>query len=189
MEKTKTQTQVLYGQAEFDGEIAADLRENRQTTQEPYAHHEFPRALPTETLTVPGILSITTETLIFPKSYRPVVVSNGGTISGTVRVKGVIPAMKMLEITADQAVCGQTPKFEETFVVGENNALQNTIVYLTDISQGKNFDETVRPEINQQGCKFTPHIQIVPIGTRLSMINSDKIMHNVHVFSKINAPS
>ena len=53
-EKTKAQTKVLYGQAEFDGEIAAKLRKNRQTTQEPYAHHEFPRALPTETLTVPG---------------------------------------------------------------------------------------------------------------------------------------
>ena len=185
--KTKAQTKLLYGQAEFDDEINADLRENRQTTQTPTAH-ELPRAQLTGTLTVPGIPSITTETLIFPKSYSPVIVSNGGTISGTVRVKGVMPAMKMLEITADQAVCGQTPKFDETLVVGENNALQNTIVYLTDISQGKNFNETVRPEINQHGCKFTPHIQIVPVGARLLMVNTDKIMHNVHVFSKINAP-
>ena len=60
------------------------------------------------------------------------------------------------------------------------------MVYLVDISQGKDFDKAAKPEIDQKGCKFTPHVQIVPVGARLTMLNSDKIMHNVHIFSSIN---
>ena len=56
-------------------------------------------------------------------------------------------------------------KFDEMLVVGEGNALKNTIVYLIDISEGKDFDrdakaQIARPEIDQKGCKFTPHVQI-----------------------------
>ena len=55
-EKTKAQTQVLYGQAEFDGEIAADLRKNRQTTQTPVAY----TTLPTRTESVTTITAAPT---------------------------------------------------------------------------------------------------------------------------------
>ena len=127
------------------------------------------------------------ESLVFPDSYKASSVSNGGTISGVVKFDGDAPEMKVLEITKDQAVCGATDKYDEALVVGEGNALKNTIVYLIDISQGKDFDKAVKPEIDQKGCKFTPHVQIVPVGARLTMLNSDKIMHNVHIFSSINA--
>ena len=128
------------------------------------------------------------EMLVFPEAYKPMKVGNGGTISGVVKFEGDLPEKKQLEITKDEAVCGVDPKFDQSLVVGEGNALKNTIVYLIDISAGKDFDKTVKPEIDQKGCKFTPHVQIVPVGTRLTMLNSDKIMHNVHIFSKINKP-
>ena len=128
------------------------------------------------------------EMLVFPKSYSASAVSNGGTISGVVTFEGDMPEMKVLEITKDQAVCGATEKYDESVVVGEGNALKNTIVYLIDISNGKDFDKTAKPEMDQKGCKFTPHVQIVPVGTRLTMLNSDKVNHNVHIFSSINKP-
>lgn len=128
------------------------------------------------------------EKLKFPESYKAMAVSDGGTISGTVTFEGDVPEMKKLEITKDVAVCGATEKHEETLVVGDDNAVKNTIVYLIDISQGKDFDKTVKPQIDQLGCKFTPHVQIVPVGTRLTMLNSDKVNHNVHIFSSINKP-
>lgn len=127
-----------------------------------------------------------TEMLVFPKSYTAGSVSDGGTISGVVTFEGDVPELKVLEITKDQAVCGATDKYDESLVVGEGNALKNTIVYLIDISKGKDFDKAAKLEIDQDGCKFTPHVQIVPVGVRLTMLNSDKIMHNVHIFSNIN---
>ena len=132
--------------------------------------------------------SAETEMLVFPEAYKPMKVNNGGTISGVVKFEGDVPEMKKLEITKDEKVCGADPKFDESLVVGENNVLKNTIVYLIDISAGKDFDKKAKTEIDQKGCKFTPHVQIVPVGARLTMLNTDKIMHNVHIFSKINKP-
>ena len=128
------------------------------------------------------------EMLVFPEAYKAMKVNNGGTISGVVKFEGDVPEKEALEITKDEKVCGADPKFDESLVVGEGNALKNTIVYLIDISAGKDFDEKAKTEIDQKGCKFTPHVQIVPVGARLTMLNSDKIMHNVHIFSKINKP-
>ena len=129
------------------------------------------------------------EMLVFPEeAYKPVAVNNGGKISGVVKFEGDVPEKKALEITKDEKVCGADEKFDESLVVGEGNALKNTIVYLIDISEGKDFDEDAKVEIDQKSCKFTPHVQIVPVGERLTMLNSDKIMHNVHIFSSINSP-
>ena len=128
------------------------------------------------------------EALVFPESYSAGSVSGGGTINGVVKFEGDVPEMKVLEITKDQAVCGATDKYDESLVIGEGNALKNTIVYLIDISKGKDFDKTVKLEIDQKGCKFSPHVQIVPVGVRLTMLNNDKVNHNVHIFSSINQP-
>ena len=128
------------------------------------------------------------EMLVFPDSYAAGSVSSGGTISGMVKFEGDVPERKMLEITKDQAICGATEKYDESVVIGEGNALKNTIVYLMDISQGKAFDKAVKLEIDQKNCKFSPHVQIVPVGTRLTMLNNDKVNHNVHIFSSINKP-
>jgi plastocyanin len=128
------------------------------------------------------------EMLVFPESYTTGSVSNGGTISGVVNFEGDVPEMKMLEITKDQAICDATEKYDEMLVVGEGNALKNTIVYLIDISQGKDFDKAAKPEIDQKGCQFNPHVQVIPVGTRLTMLNNDKVNHNVHIFSSVNKP-
>ena len=130
------------------------------------------------------------EMLVFPEKYKAMKVGNGGTISGVVKFEGDVPEKKALEITKDEKVCGADEKFDESLVVGEGNVLKNTIVYLIDISEGKDFDKDAKVEIDQKGCKFTPHVQIVPVGERLTMLNSDKIMHNVHIFSSnpVNKP-
>ena len=128
------------------------------------------------------------EMLVFPKSYATGSVSNGGTISGVVTFEGDVPEMKVLEITKDEAVCGATEKYDESLVVGEGNTLKNTIVYLIDISKGKDFDKGVKLEVDQKNCRFSPHVQIVPIRTRLTMLNTDKVAHNVHIFSSVNKP-
>ena len=104
------------------------------------------------------------EMLVFPEAYKAMAVNNGGKISGVVKFEGDVPEKKALEITKDEKVCGADEKFDESLVVGEGNALKNTIVYLIDISEGKDFDEDAKVEIDQKSCKFTPHVQIVPVG-------------------------
>jgi plastocyanin len=130
------------------------------------------------------------EPLMFPSAYSAGAVSNGGTISGVVTYSGAPIQMTKLDITKDQHICGKTDKFDESIVVGKGNALQNTIVYLTDISKGADFPtkdakgKPIKYEIDQNGCRFEPHIAVIPAEERLTMINSDGIMHNVHIFSE-----
>lgn len=121
--------------------------------------------------------------LVFSKeAYKAKSVSNGGKINGVVKFDGEAPEMKKLDIVKDQAVCGKVDKFDESLVVGEDNALKNTIVYLMDITQGKDFDaKAKKPEIDQKNCKFTPHVQIVPVKVRLTMLNGDNVTHNVNI--------
>ena len=128
------------------------------------------------------------ESLMFPDSYKVGSVSNGGTIAGTVKFEGTAPAMKKLEITKNPEVCGLTDNFDESVVVGEGSALKNTIIYLMDISSGAGFskDAKVKYELDQKGCHFNPHVRLLPVGQRLTMLNPDKIMHNVHIFSREN---
>ena len=126
------------------------------------------------------------EQINFPDSYKVVTINNGGTIAGVVKYDGDVPKMKKLEITKDTHVCAKTDKFDESLVVGGGNALRNTIVYLIDIAEGADFpsDAKIKYEIDQDGCQFKPHVTVVPVGQQLTMINSDGIMHNVHIFTK-----
>ena len=126
------------------------------------------------------------ESLAFPASYKAMSVSNGGTISGMVKFDGAAPDMKKLEITKDTQVCGKTDKHDESIILGEGNGLKNTIVYLMDISSGADFPSDAKYEMDQKGCQFDPHVRLLPIGKRLTMINPDRINHNVHIFSSVN---
>jgi len=128
------------------------------------------------------------ESLVFPASYKATSVTDGGTIVGVVKFEGDVPKVKKLEITKDVKVCGKTDKHDESIVIGEENALQNTIVYLMDISTGADFPQDAKKkyEIDQNGCQFTPHVTLLPVGQQLTMLNNDRIMHNIHIFSETN---
>jgi len=128
------------------------------------------------------------ESLVFPASYKVTSVANGGTITGVVKFEGDMPKLKKLEITKDVKVCGKTDKHDERIVVGEGNVLRDTIVYLMDISAGADFpkDAKTKYQIDQNGCQFIPHVNLLPVGQQLTMLNSDGIMHNIHIFSETN---
>jgi hypothetical protein len=34
--------------------------------------------------------------------------------------------------------------------------------------------------LDQRGCRFIPHVQVVPVGSQLDILNGDAILHGVH---------
>jgi plastocyanin len=42
--------------------------------------------------------------------------------------------------------------------------------------------------LDQDGCRFEPHVLVVPVGSELAFANSDETPHNVHSFSRKNTP-
>ena len=116
--------------------------------------------------------------------------ATAGSITGTVRLDGTPPRMKVINMAAEPACAkdhSSTPAMTQDVVPGENGTLQNVVVYLQgDFSQYK-FDEPQSPvTIDQKGCMYEPHVLALRTGQTLDVVNSDPVTHNIHPVPKDN---
>jgi len=118
-------------------------------------------------------------------NYQVVTVSNGGTISGTVKWSGPLPHAMDFPITKDPAVCDPDSKKTtdlERLIVGSQGGVANTIVYLKNITSGKAMDlPEQRRHLDQKRCHYIPHILLVPENAVLQMESSDATLHTIHM--------
>src|SRR3972149_3425312 len=118
-------------------------------------------------------------------AYEAITVSDGGTISGTVKLDGAAPPPKALTVTKDKEVCGLKPHFQQNLVVGSDGGIANAVVSLTDISKGA-AAKPAEVTFDQKGCQYVPHVLAFAAGSTASATNSDGILHNVHSYSTKN---
>jgi plastocyanin len=106
-----------------------------------------------------------------------------GTISGTVRVNPVPAAGPPVKIAKDAAVCGAEAA-RDRLVVTPDGALANVVVSLKAPHALHTPAPTPNASIDQVGCRYTPHVQAVTVGTTLSLLNNDAVLHSVHAVSE-----
>ena len=111
-----------------------------------------------------------------------------GDIVGKVKYAGTAPAPAKMQVTKDQAVCGKVSHVDESLVVGADKGVKYVVVKVADPKDGKKMIPARKPALDQDGCKFVPHVEIVPAGQEIDIINSDGILHNIHSFPKNNTP-
>jgi hypothetical protein len=118
-------------------------------------------------------------------NYRAITVTNGGTISGTVKWSGPVPRGLEFPVTKDPQICDPDSRKTvdlERLIVGSQGGVANTIVYLKDISAGKAMDlPEQRRHLNQVHCRYVPHILLVPENAVLQMESSDATLHTIHM--------
>lgn len=125
-------------------------------------------------------------TWLFGQSeYRVVAVSDGGTISGTVKWSGPVPRSLEFPISKDSQICDPENKKTtdlERLLIGPDGGVANTIVYLKNISSGKALElpEQLR-HVDQKRCRYVPHILLVPEKAALDMRSSDATLHTIHM--------
>ena len=119
-------------------------------------------------------------------AYKEGDVSNGGTITGTVKLIGDVPEAKTLKTDKDQKTCGHEGVKSEALIVSSGGAIKNAVVTITKIPNGKKFDRSANVVIDQKGCVFSPHVSVVPAGSTIELLNSDDVMHNLHSWSMKN---
>ena len=129
---------------------------------------------------------LATTAMAFAQSdYKVVTVSNGGTISGTVKWSGAVPRGIDFPITKDAQICDPESKKTvdlERLIVGPQGGLANTVVYLKNISSGKALElPEQRRHLDQKHCRYVPHILLVPQNAILDMRSSDATLHTVHM--------
>ncbi|MEO6214054.1 MAG: carboxypeptidase regulatory-like domain-containing protein [Vicinamibacterales bacterium] len=114
--------------------------------------------------------------------------ASAGHVSGRVMFEGTPPANAPVKISAD-ATCMQANANGLNFenVVVTNGGLDNVFVYVKDGLGNYYFDTPTEPvKIDQQGCRYVPHVVGARVGQPLEFSNSDDTLHNVHAVANVN---
>jgi Polysaccharide lyase family 4, domain II len=117
--------------------------------------------------------------------YKVIPVTDGGTISGTVKWSGPVPKELDFPITKDPQICapdGNKTVSLERLIVGPEGGVANTIVYLKNVSAGKAMElPEQKRHLDQRRCRYIPHILLVPQDAELQMQSSDATLHTIHM--------
>jgi len=111
--------------------------------------------------------------------YREMAVTNGGTISGRVRVSGDVPHLPPQPVFKEKDVCGDAMP-DQRLVVGAGGALANVVVALANITQGKPVPRDRVVMLDNVKCAFVPHVLSASVGQMLKIHNSDPFLHDAH---------
>lgn len=132
-----------------------------------------------------GVLLIMSRFAGAQANYRVVTVSDGGTITGSVKWSGPVPHLAPFPITKDPQICdpeSQKTRDLERLILSSQGGVKNTVVFLKDVTQGKEFDlPQTRRFLDQKHCRYEPHILLVPQSTVLQMKSSDATLHTIHM--------
>ncbi len=113
-------------------------------------------------------------------AYTGGAVTGGGTISGVVIKKGAAKD-PMKKVTKDAAHCGETMTAEQQ-VVSASGQVRWAVAMLEGVEAGKPLDKDAKPVIDNKGCRFVPHVMVAPKGAKLTVRNSDDMLHNSHFY-------
>jgi plastocyanin len=107
-----------------------------------------------------------------------------GDLEGTFLFKGTPPTPTKITPTKDPEYCGKHMLFEEQVVVNKDNkGLQNVAVYLADTAKPKihpDYEKEAKADVvlDNEHCRFSPHMQGLRVGQTLVIGNKDPIGHN-----------
>jgi plastocyanin len=97
-----------------------------------------------------------------------------GDVKGVVRFQGTPPVLPPLETTKEKAICGTSVPDEAVQV--SKGMLRNVVVMV----KGPPAPAPVKGVLDQQGCRFIPHVMALPVGSTVELANGDPTLHNVH---------
>jgi hypothetical protein len=102
-----------------------------------------------------------------------------GSICGTVKVAQPAPAPPAHAVVKDGGVCGKEAP-NEAVLVDKKGGLSNVVVFLKDARFEGKLAPVANAALDQHQCRYFPHVQALTVGTPLSLMNNDAILHNVH---------
>ncbi len=89
------------------------------------------------------------------EGYTVVDVTNGGTITGTVRFVGTVPPPRTVTIDENTETCGESQQVQP-IQVGANGGLASAVVSLVDITSGAALVATSPPTLDQTAVSSYP---------------------------------
>jgi plastocyanin len=99
--------------------------------------------------------------------------ARGGDLVGTITFRGTPPELPAAVVTKDGATCGAAQP-DESLVISSGRLARAVVEVL-----GAPRPAPVHATLDQQRCRFVPHVQAVPVGSTLEVSNGDPILHSV----------
>jgi len=100
------------------------------------------------------------------------------TVNGTVTFGGAVPKAVKIDMSQDPACKGNN---QSERLLADGGKLANVYVYVKEGLGDRTFDapkESV--ELNQEGCRYHPHVMGVMVGQNIEIKNDDPTTHNIH---------
>jgi hypothetical protein len=121
-----------------------------------------------------------------PAATDPPLLPGNSTVSGTIKFEGTPRPPRPVRMDSDPK-CVSNGATSETLLVGPDGGLQNVFVYVKDGLGNQTFPAPKTPVLlDQDGCRYTPHVFGVQVGQPVHVTNSDPTLHNVHAIAKTN---
>lgn len=115
----------------------------------------------------------------------------GAALSGRVRFTGTPPANARIDMSEEPQCKAKypTPPTQETVMVGQGG-LANVFVYVkSGLPAGQRYPAPTTPvTLDQEGCRYHPHVFGIRVGQQLAIENSDPLMHNIKSRGTRNRP-
>ncbi|MFZ2648590.1 MAG: carboxypeptidase regulatory-like domain-containing protein [Burkholderiaceae bacterium] len=109
-------------------------------------------------------------------------VKDGGSVSGRVTFTGPAPAPVMLKVDEDVQACGGD-RVSDDLVVSGTGGIQNVVLSIEEIAEGKDWDFAEEFTYDQKKCSFVPRVILIKPNAAGAVLNSDSIGHNFHTIS------
>ena len=107
--------------------------------------------------------------------------STVGTISGMANFGGMVPTMAPIDMSAEEDCAAgygaDGPMAQNVLVSG--GGLGNVFVYLSEGVSGAPAVSGAA-ELDQENCRYTPHVLGVQSGQDIAISNSDNLLHNIN---------
>ena len=115
--------------------------------------------------------------------------ASAATIAGTIAFNGT--ASELVEIDmSEETVCADKhdgPVYSQNVVVNDNGTLRNVFVYVKEGLGDMTFPPPAEPvELDQNGCRYHPHVFGIQVGQDLVIKNSDGLLHNINAKPSVN---
>ena len=101
------------------------------------------------------------------------------------------PTPAAIDVTKDPEYCGNKGLVNEELVVDrKTGALANVMLWVRkkDVPVHPDYEKTASDTVvlDNEGCRFQPHVQGIRVGQTLQLKNSDPVAHNTNVQGRNN---
>lgn len=120
--------------------------------------------------------------------YEEVRVRSGGSLSGTVMLRGTPPPSRIfhLILSPNLEFCGKISdgkgnRLLEEFRIGPDGGFADVVVALVGVERGKSFE--FAPQMAVENCRISPFVTVVRNGAPIQLVNQDPIVHDLQAYT------